>query len=108
MTQRVGNLGELFGVVRQVAGDGSAIMYNSLLSAQYPGRDEFFADLGKAKELPSIEKLERLWFEIQREMTESGQVVRFRTTIVDADGTAEGRRGRARSAASSRCPTAAT
>jgi len=86
MTQRVGSLGELFGVVRQVAGDGSAIMYNSLLSAQYPKRDEFFAGLGKAKELPSIAELDRLWFEIQREMTESGQVVRFNTTIVDADG----------------------
>jgi len=86
LTQRLGTLGELFGVVRQVAGDGTAIMYSSLLSAQFPQRDEFFADLGKAKSLPSIEQLERLWFEIQREMTESGRVVRFRTTIVDAEG----------------------
>ena len=46
----------------------------------------FFADLGKSKELPSIDKLERLWFEIQREMTESGQVVRFPVQIIDADG----------------------
>ena len=38
LTQRLGSLGELFGVVRQVAGDGSAVMYNSLLSAQYPKR----------------------------------------------------------------------
>jgi len=86
LTQRLGSLGELFGVVRQVAGDGSAVMYNSLLSAQYPKRDEFFAGLGKSKSLPSIEELERLWFEIQREMTESGQVVEFKTTIVGADG----------------------
>jgi biopolymer transport protein ExbB len=86
LTQRLGNLGELFGVVRQVAGDGSSIMYNSLLSAQFPRRDEFFAGLGKAKSLPSIAELERLWFEIQREMTESGNVVRFESTIVDADG----------------------
>jgi biopolymer transport protein ExbB len=76
-------------VVRQVAGDGSAVMYSSLLSAQYPGRDAFFADLGKAKELPSIEQLERLWFEIQREMTESGRVARFATTVIEADGTAK-------------------
>jgi len=86
MDQRVGNLGELFGVVRQVAGDGSSILYNSLLSAQYPGRDAFFTELGQAKELPSIEKLERLWFEIQREMTESGRVVRFPSKVIDADG----------------------
>jgi biopolymer transport protein ExbB len=86
MIQRLGTLGELFGVVRQVAGDGTTVMYSSLTSAQFPGRDRFFANLGQSKELPSIEELERLWFEIQREMTESGKVVRFQTTIVDADG----------------------
>jgi biopolymer transport protein ExbB len=86
LTQRLGTLGELFGVVRQVAGDGSALMYNSLLSAQFPQRDVFFTELGKSKALPSIEQLERLWFEIQREMTESGQVAAFPTTIIGADG----------------------
>jgi biopolymer transport protein ExbB len=86
LTQRLGSLGELFGVVRQVAGDSTAIMYGSLLSAQYPKRDEFFAELGKAKALPSIEQLERLWFELQREMTESGRVARFSSKVVDADG----------------------
>ena len=86
MTQRLGSLGELFGVVRQVAGDGTSVMYSSLLSAQFPKRDQFFAGLGKAKSLPSITELERLWFELQREMTESGQVVRFQTQVVDAGG----------------------
>jgi biopolymer transport protein ExbB len=86
LTQRLGSLGELFGVVRQVAGDGTAVMYSSLLSVQYPRRDEFFAELGKSKALPSIDQLERLWFEIQREMTESGRVARFRSKIVGANG----------------------
>jgi biopolymer transport protein ExbB len=86
LTQRLGSLGELFGVVRQVAGDGTAVLYSSLLSAQYPKRDEFFAELGRSKSLPSIEQLERLWFEIQREMTESGRVARFRSRIVDSNG----------------------
>ena len=87
LTQRLGSLGELFGVVRQVAGDGSAVLYNSLISAQHPDRDRFFTELGKARDLPSIEQLERLWFEIQREMTESGRVARFTTTVIGADGT---------------------
>jgi len=86
LQQRLGSLGELFGVVRQVAGDGSAVMYSSLLSAQYPKRDEFFAEMGKSKALPSIDELERLWFEIQREMTESGRVARFQTLVLAADG----------------------
>jgi biopolymer transport protein ExbB len=87
MNQRVGSLGELFGVVRQVAADTSTVMYNSIISAEFPKRDEFFAELGKTKSLPSTPELERLWFELQREMTESGRVVRFRTKIVESDGT---------------------
>jgi biopolymer transport protein ExbB len=62
------------------------VIYQSLISAEYPGRDDFFVQLSKAKELPSIEKLEQLWYEMQREMTESGRVARFKTPVVAADG----------------------
>jgi biopolymer transport protein ExbB len=86
LNARLGSLGELFGVVRQVSGDVSSVIYQSLISAEYPGRDDFFVQLSKAKELPSIEKLEQLWYEMQREMTESGRVARFQTQVVAADG----------------------
>ena len=86
LDNRLGSLGELFGVVRQVSGDVSSVVFQSMISAQFPGRDEFFTTLSKSKELPSINKLEQLWYEMQREMTESGQVARFRTGIVGADG----------------------
>jgi len=86
LDSRLGSLGELFGVVRQVSGDVSGVVFQSMISAQFPGRDEFFSDLAKAKELPSITKLEQLWFEMLREMTESGRVARFQTDIVGADG----------------------
>lgn len=83
-----GNLGELFGVVRIVAGDVSSVLYNSLISAQYPKRDVFVNELAQSKALPSIDKLEKLWFEMQREMTETGRNVRFKTQIVEPDGEA--------------------
>jgi len=86
LDSRLGSLGELFGVVRQVSGDVSGVVFQSMISAQYPGRDQFFQDLSKAKELPSITKLEQLWFEMLREMTESGRVARFQSDIVGADG----------------------
>jgi biopolymer transport protein ExbB len=86
LNTRLGSLGELFGVVRQVSGDVTGSIENSLISAEFPGRADFFAQLSKAKELPSIATLEQLWFEMQREMTESGRVARFETGIVDADG----------------------
>jgi biopolymer transport protein ExbB len=83
---REGNLGELFGVTRQVAGDISSVVYDSLVSAQYPGREEFFLRLAKAKALPASQDLERLWFEMLREMVETGRVTRFETQIVTAHG----------------------
>jgi biopolymer transport protein ExbB len=84
-----GNLGELFGVVRIVAGDVSSVIYNSLISAQYPKRDGFVNEMAQSKALPSIDKLEKLWFEMQREMTETGRSVRFTAQVVEADGEAK-------------------
>ena len=84
-----GNLGELFGVTRQVANDFSGVVFNSLITAQYPDRDEFVTKLAKAKKLPSFDELERFWFEIQREMTATGQTERFEGKVVAADGEPE-------------------
>ncbi len=82
----VGTLGELFGVVKQVSGDFRAQVQNSLISAQIKDREPFLAKLADAKELPSIVDLERLWFELQREMTESQKVVAFNSQVVAPNG----------------------
>jgi biopolymer transport protein ExbB len=42
--------------------------------------------MGQSNRLASLEEIERLWFELQREMTESGKVVTFSTSVVDASG----------------------
>lgn len=86
LDQKAGNLGEMFGVVRQVANDFSSVVHNSIVSAQYPDREAFIATLSQAKSLPSMPDLERFWFELQREMTESGRVVKFKTKVVTPDG----------------------
>jgi biopolymer transport protein ExbB len=86
LTERLGALGELFGVVRQVSGDTRSQVEDSLVSAQIPGRDDFLQELGKNKSLPSIESLEKLWFILHQEMTELGKVVRFPATVVSIDG----------------------
>ena len=41
-------------------------------------RAEFLRRLAAARGLPSIVELERLWYEILREMTDSGKVAKFR------------------------------
>ncbi len=90
LNKRLGSLKELFGVLQQVAGDTRGLFDNSITSAQFPDRGEFLTSLaqkmGTSTQLATIEEIERLWFEIQREMTESGNVVKFRTEVTAADG----------------------
>ena len=48
LAERMGNLGELFGVVRQSAGDVQAALDDSMVTSQMPGRTEFFKRVGTA------------------------------------------------------------
>lgn len=82
----VGTLGELFGVVNQISGDLSAQVRNSIVSAQIPGREDFLARMSRMDELPTISELEQLWFELQREMTETQRVVTFDSEVVLTNG----------------------
>lgn len=82
-----GNMGEMFGVVRQVAGDVKGIIDASMVSVQYPDRGELADRLAQIKGLPSIEELNDLRVLMLNEMVESAKVVRFSTRIVNADGT---------------------
>ena len=91
--ERLGALKELFGVTQQVAGDARSNFENSLTNVQYPERSAFLTalveKLGSGIELPSVEEMERLWWELQREMTESAKVVRFSTDVISLDGQRE-------------------
>jgi biopolymer transport protein ExbB len=91
LKQRLGELGELFGVVRQVATDTSGNVWDSLTSSQLGPRKELLDRLGRSKELPSTEDLEKLWYELQQEMTEQGQVVRYRASVLTIEGQIEER-----------------
>ena len=83
---RAGTLGELHGVVRQIAGDVDSIIDTSLVSAQKPGRDDITDALASSKRLPDIKELEQLWILVLDEMVESGKVVRFNTRFINSNG----------------------
>lgn len=90
LSRRMGELKELFGVLQQVAGDTKSKFQTSVVSAQIANRGEFLDELaqsmGSSSKLASIEEIERLWFELQREMTESGKVHNFTRDVVMANG----------------------
>ena len=48
LTKRLGSLKELFGVLQQVSGDTKNKFYNSVISAQIPGRDQFLDELAQS------------------------------------------------------------
>ena len=90
LDERLGALKELFGVLQTVSGDTQGRFSASLTNLQYPDREEFLVELGSkmasATELAQIEDIERLWFELQREINESGRTVRFPHQVTTADG----------------------
>lgn len=83
---RIGNLGEMFGVVRQVADDLNGTLHTSLTRAEKPQRAADLDKLSQAKELPNIQELQALWLTLQEEMTLTGQVSQFKAQVVQNDG----------------------
>ncbi len=90
LDERLGALKELFGVLQTVAGDTQGRFSDSLTNIQYPDRGDFLVELGSkmagASSLASIEDIERLWGMLQREVYESGRVVRFNHIVTNAKG----------------------
>jgi len=81
-----GTLGEMFGVSRSAAADAFGQISSSIVSAQYPGRGEALSRIANSKEIPALEDLEELWFALQTEMTQSGEVSQFTTEVTNLDG----------------------
>lgn len=89
---QTGNLGEMFGVVRQVAGDLNILLADSLTSVEYPQRKADLAKLSSAKELPNIQELEDLWYTLQHEMTVNGKISQFNASVLNLQGESEQQR----------------
>jgi biopolymer transport protein ExbB len=89
LAERMGNLGELFGVVRQASGDVQAALDDSMVTAQIPGRSQFLSALAQRRELPTVPELRQLWSAMVTEIAESGKVVRFSAPVERTSGEKE-------------------
>ena len=84
-------LGEVFGLARQVAGDSATLLQQSMTTAQIAasGPDDrvtALRSLAEADAVPSVGSLKRLWTELLREMTLTGQVARFKAKVGQPNG----------------------
>ncbi len=89
--ERLGAFGELFGVVRQVAGDTEAQIFNSLVSSQLPDRGPALRALAGSKELPSMDQLTTLWAALTEEAVQQGKVIKYTGTVLTPAGDPEQR-----------------
>lgn len=85
LRMRSGQLGEVFGVVKQQAQELQGQLSDSLITAEYPQRDELLA-FAELKRIPLLAELEGLWFLLQQEMTATGEVAPFTASVVQPDG----------------------
>ena len=83
---RSGTLGEMFGVVRQYAGEFKGLFAASQNAVQFPERDALLTKLSESKELPSTVELEAFWHTILQQVVASGNTTTTTATVVYGEG----------------------
>ena len=96
LRERLGSLNEIFGHLAGNTTEARNIMEQSITAAQFgKDREAFMTDLGSKMnegiKLASISELETLWYELQREINASGEIVKFNTEVITVDGNVETR-----------------
>lgn len=89
---RTGSLGEMFGVVRQVANDLKGTTSDSLVRTSLNANSELGktpADLdalASSKALPKLEDLKALWQTLRQEANLSGEITQFSAPVIQNNG----------------------
>ena len=90
LQEKLGTLTELFGHLTSASGDLASNIEVSLASAQFPDREVFLRELvnkmSNSDTLPSIEEIEKVWFELLREIRETGVVTTFSAEVASPAG----------------------
>jgi biopolymer transport protein ExbB len=94
LVEKANTLGltEVFGLARQTAGEAAVVLQQSLLTTQFPdalgegGRDRFLREFSAGRSTPTAAELERVWLELQAEMTAQGKVARYTAPVVQPSG----------------------
>ena len=83
---RTGSLGEMFGVVRQVAGDLRTITSSSITRIDGTDTPADLDALSESKALPDLGKIKALWQTLRQEASLSSEVAQISAPVVKEDG----------------------
>lgn len=83
---KTGDLGEMFGSLRQSSSDFLTNFESALTSSQFENRDEVFKKYANSKELPNTKELTKFWHLMLEEVIESGKVKKYNTDVILSSG----------------------
>ena len=86
LDKRVGDLGELFGVFRQTADDTQTMLFDSLITLEFPARRTKISKLAESDEVPTIAQMRALWTLLIEESALSGTISKFQASVVRPSG----------------------
>lgn len=86
LQQSVADMGDIFSIYRQFATDFATVLDESQTGAQFPERSAELKKINTVDALPTIDDMEKLWYLVQQEMTESGKIAPYRGKVVAANG----------------------
>jgi biopolymer transport protein ExbB len=90
LKERLGSLSELFGHLTAASGDLASNIEVSLVSSEYPSREgflqELIAKMTGSDQLPQIEEIEKVWYEMLNEITQQGVISRFTAEVATPSG----------------------
>ena len=90
LEKRMGSLKELFIQLQTDTAETSSLLQQSITSVEFPSRNLEMEDLtdrlGGSRSLPNIKNIEQLWYQMQREMVESGKIKHLNLEVITTDG----------------------
>ena len=85
---KLGVLGELFGVARQMAGELQADSESAYNFSEHPNRTSSLNEIGKIK-VHNLKNLEDLWLLHLNEINSSGEIKEIKANVINSDGDIE-------------------
>ncbi|RXJ88486.1 hypothetical protein CRV01_12115 [Arcobacter sp. CECT 8983] len=83
---KIGDLGEMFGSVRQTSADFLTNYQRSFTASQFPQKEEIFTKFSNSKKLPTIEELTSFWHAMLDEIIQSGKVATYKANVILQNG----------------------
>lgn len=83
---KVGDLGEMFGSVRQISADFLTNFTSSISASQSPEKEDIFTKFANTKKLPNTDEIKIFWYAMLDEIIKSGAISQYNTEVILNNG----------------------